>query len=110
MLDRRRFLTAPGTAGAVLAMRPALGRPAEGRREQGTRPADAVPGVDHMTEIAKRLAALMGFAYAGEYDPSDACFGRVYFVPSDTFLVLILQDQDVLGYGMLVQYPAWGVY
>ncbi|KLK94601.1 hypothetical protein AA309_02605 [Microvirga vignae] len=62
------------------------------------------------TEIAKRLAALMGFAYAGEYDPSDACFGRVCFVPSDTFRVLILQDQDVLGYGMLVQYPAWGVY
>ncbi len=38
------------------------------------------------TEIAKRLAALMGFAYAGEYDPSAIYPGRVYFVPSDTLL------------------------
>ncbi|GEO17905.1 DUF3182 family protein [Microvirga aerophila] len=37
-------------------------------------------------EIAKRLAALMGFAYAGEYDPSAHYPGRVYFVPSDTLV------------------------
>jgi Protein of unknown function (DUF3182) len=37
-------------------------------------------------QIAKRLAALMGFAYAGEYDPSAHYPGRVYFVPSDTLV------------------------
>ncbi|KLK90801.1 biotin carboxylase [Microvirga vignae] len=37
-------------------------------------------------EIARRLAALMGFAYAGEYDASARYSGRVYFVPSDTLM------------------------
>jgi hypothetical protein len=37
-------------------------------------------------ETAKGLAALMGFAYAGEYDPSAHYLGRVYFVPSDTLV------------------------
>jgi hypothetical protein len=37
-------------------------------------------------EIAKRLAVLMGFAYAGEYDPSAHYPGWVYFVPSDTLV------------------------
>jgi hypothetical protein len=43
---------------------------------------------EHITraEIAKRLAALMGFAYAGEYDPAAHYPGRVYFVPSDTLV------------------------
>src|SRR5918998_1639128 len=36
--------------------------------------------------IARRLAALMGFAYAGEYDPAAHYPGRVYFVPSDTLV------------------------
>jgi hypothetical protein len=36
--------------------------------------------------VAKRLAALMGFAYAGEYDPAAHYPGRVYFVPSDTLV------------------------
>jgi hypothetical protein len=37
-------------------------------------------------EIAKRLAALKGFAFTGEYDAS-ACYpGPVYFVPSNTLL------------------------
>jgi hypothetical protein len=34
--------------------------------------------------IAERLAALKGFAYAGEYDPSARYGGPVYFLPSDT--------------------------
>jgi hypothetical protein len=38
------------------------------------------------TEIARRLAGLMGFAYAGRYDPSAQYPGRVYFVPSDTLV------------------------
>jgi Protein of unknown function (DUF3182) len=43
---------------------------------------------EHITraEIAKRLAALMGFAYAGEYDPAAHYSGQVYFVPSDTLV------------------------
>ncbi len=39
-------------------------------------------------EIAQRLAALLGFAYAGDYDPSAIYPGRVYFVPSDTLVGL----------------------
>jgi hypothetical protein len=37
-------------------------------------------------EIAKRLATLMDFAYAGEYDPSARYLGRVYFVPGNTLV------------------------
>jgi hypothetical protein len=35
-------------------------------------------------EIARRLAAIAGFEYVGEYDPRARYGGRPYFVPSDT--------------------------
>ena len=38
------------------------------------------------SEIAKRLATLKGFEYAGEYDPSAGYSGPVYFAPSDTLV------------------------
>jgi hypothetical protein len=36
--------------------------------------------------VARRLASLLGLAYAGEYDPAARYPGRVYFVPSDTIV------------------------
>ena len=38
--------------------------------------------------VAKRLAALIGFAYGGEYDCSAHYPGKVYFVPSNTLIGL----------------------
>ena len=38
------------------------------------------------TGLAERLAALKGFAFAGDHDPSAAHPGPVYFVPSDTLV------------------------
>jgi hypothetical protein len=35
-------------------------------------------------ELAKRLASLMGFEFAGEHDPDEAMGGPLYVVPSDT--------------------------
>jgi hypothetical protein len=37
-------------------------------------------------EIARRIAALQGLDYAGEYDSAARYPGRVYFVPSDTLV------------------------
>ncbi len=34
--------------------------------------------------VAQRLAGLLGYGYAGEYDDASAYGGRVYFVPRDT--------------------------
>jgi len=54
-------------------------------------------------EIGKSLAALKGFEFAGEYDPSARHDGPVYFVPSDalpidTGLELgIYTDNDLFG-------------
>lgn len=45
-------------------------------------------------EIARRLAALKGFDYVGEYDPGTRYKGRIYFTPSDT---LIGSDAAALG-------------
>jgi hypothetical protein len=39
-----------------------------------------------MAEIARRIAALQGLDYAGEYDRTARYPGRVYFVPSDTLI------------------------
>ncbi len=36
------------------------------------------------TEIARRLASLAGFEFAGEYKPGARYEGQPYFVPSDT--------------------------
>ena len=36
--------------------------------------------------IARRLAALMNFDYAGEFNCSSSYYGRVYFVPSNTLV------------------------
>src|SRR3954467_6838649 len=55
------------------------------------------------TEIAKRLAVLKGYAFAGEYDDSARCSGPVYFVPSDTLLGVeaaslgIRSEHDLFG-------------
>jgi hypothetical protein len=54
--------------------------------------------------IAKRLAALKGFDFAGEYDPACPYPGPVYLVPSDTLVGLdaaaalgIRGDEDLFG-------------
>lgn len=38
------------------------------------------------TGIAQRLADLLGYTYAGEYDSADHYVGAMYFVPSDALL------------------------
>lgn len=60
--------------------------------------------------IAKRLAALIGFAYAGPYDRSVCYPGKLYFVPSTTVVGLepaaqlgITGEQDL--FGSVVPYP-----
>jgi hypothetical protein len=60
--------------------------------------------------VAKRLAALMGFEYTGEYDRSAQYPGRVYFVPSTTLVELkqaaqlgITGERDL--FGGVVPYP-----
>lgn len=56
------------------------------------------------TGIARRLAALKRFDFAGEYDPSGHYPGPVYFVPSDTLVGVaeanalgISDEQDLFG-------------
>lgn len=56
------------------------------------------------TAIARRLAALKGFDYAGDYDPAAGYPGRVYFVPSDTLVGIeraaelgIRDEHDLFG-------------
>ena len=60
------------------------------------------------TEIARRLAVLRGFDFAGRFEPSKSYPGPVYFVPSDT---LLEQEAGALGiesehdlYGGVVPY------
>lgn len=54
-------------------------------------------------ELAKKLAAFKGCAFAGEYDPSADYAGPVYFIPSDTLLgtaaaaLGIKSEQDLFG-------------
>jgi len=36
--------------------------------------------------VARRLAGLLGFGFAGEYDPARRYAGSLYFVPSDTLI------------------------
>jgi hypothetical protein len=62
------------------------------------------------TEIAKRLAALKGYEFAGEYDASARYSGPVYFVPSETIIGIetayelgIRTEQDL--FGGVVPYP-----
>src|SRR5687767_14284720 len=54
--------------------------------------------------ISRRLAALKGYAFAGEYDPSRRYPGRLYFVPHDTLVgaaaaraLGILTEDDLFG-------------
>ena len=56
------------------------------------------------TEIARRLAELKAFSFAGEHDPSRHYPGPVYFVPSDTLVGVeavnalgIRDEQDLFG-------------
>src|SRR5215212_9098475 len=55
------------------------------------------------TKIGKRLAALKGYAFAGEYDASVCYAGPVYFIPSDTLLggeaadLGIRSERDLFG-------------
>ena len=60
-------------------------------------------------EIAKRLALIKGFSFAGEYDGSNRYHGRLYFVPSDTIgketaTVLGVRSEHDL-YGGVVPHP-----
>ena len=41
---------------------------------------------DTRTELARRLARLKGFEFAGEYSPAARFRGSVYFLPSDTLV------------------------
>lgn len=61
-------------------------------------------------EIAKRLAALKGFDFAGGYDQSKRYPGPVYFVPSDTLVgVAAANDLGIRSehdlFGGVVPYP-----
>ncbi|MGF9764581.1 DUF3182 family protein [Microvirga sp. 0TCS3.31] len=59
--------------------------------------------------VAQRLAALTGFDYAGEYDPSAGYPGQVYFVPGDTLVRLQAAQVGITGerdlFGGVVPYP-----
>jgi hypothetical protein len=63
--------------------------------------APAAQGFTHTHErvtrsrLARRLAALKGFGFAGEHDPARPCSGPVYFVPSDTLVGA--ETADALG-------------
>jgi hypothetical protein len=55
-------------------------------------------------EIARKLAALKGYDFAGDYDASACYAGSVYFVPSDTVIGIetalemgIRSDKDLFG-------------
>src|SRR3954449_736118 len=47
------------------------------------------------TEIGKRLAALKGYNFAGEYDRSVFYADLVYFIPSDTLLARAAADLGI---------------
>jgi hypothetical protein len=59
--------------------------------------------------VAQRLAALTGFDYAGEYDPSARYPGQVYFVPGDTLVGLEAARVGITGehdlFGGVVPHP-----
>lgn len=60
-------------------------------------------------EIAKRLAVIKGFSFAGEYDASNRYPGRLYFVPGDTIgketaIMLGVRSEHDL-YGGVVPHP-----
>jgi len=55
------------------------------------------------TEIGRRLAALKGYAFAGEYDCSVCYSGPVYFIPSDTLLA-----REATGLGIRSEHDLFG--
>ena len=62
------------------------------------------------TELARNLAILKGYTFAGDYDPARRYPGHVYFVPDDTLVNVqavrelgIHNAQDL--FGGLVPYP-----
>ena len=61
------------------------------------------------SEIARRLAAVMGFAYEGEYDPLTEYAGRPYFVPHDTLTRDVAWRIGIRGesdlFGAVVPHP-----
>jgi len=61
-------------------------------------------------ETARKLAALKGFEFAGDYDPAKRYTGQLYFVPDDTLIGVaaarrlgIHDEQDL--FGGIVPYP-----
>src|SRR5437773_2406723 len=66
----------------------------ESRDAHGVVVTYSLRGTDHarshegvtQAAISRTLAALQGYDFAGEYDPSRRYAGRVYFVPSDTLV------------------------
>jgi hypothetical protein len=75
---------------------------------EGNRFADTHERVTR-TEIARRLAQILGLAFAGEYDPGTQYPGTLYFVPSDSLSFeqaarLGIKDQHDL-FGGVVPFP-----
>ena len=56
------------------------------------------------TELAKKLAFLKGYDFAGQYDPAQQYAGRLYFVPTETLVGVdaarklgICSEEDLFG-------------
>ena len=48
-------------------------------------------------ELARRLAALTGFEFAGEHDPNETWTGRRYFIPGDTLTSDVAAHLGICG-------------
>lgn len=62
-----------------------------------------------LSEVAKSIAHLSGYPFAGEYDPEVHVAARLFFVPSDTLMLDEAQDLGIHSarqlYGAVVPYP-----
>lgn len=60
-------------------------------------------------EVAKSIAHLSGYPFAGEYDPEVHVAARLFFVPSDTLMLDEARDLGIHSarqlYGAVVPYP-----
>lgn len=62
-----------------------------------------------LSEVAKSIAHLSGYPFAGEYDPEVHVAARLFFVPSDTLILGEARDLGIRSahqlYGAVVPYP-----